>query len=96
MNETRYAIRMTTPKGDFWWTGTMIDTDDSGHGAFTSFGWSSAMRPRGGYMNMRLADEKAASLLESLGRMYEIERMDVVQIEWSAVFGWQPVAAESI
>ena len=47
-------------------------------------------------MKMRLADEKAASLLESLGRMYEIERMDVVQIEWSAVFGWQPVAAESI
>lgn len=90
MSETRYAIRMTTPKGEFWWTGSMTDRQDFGHGKFYSFGWTANRDNVDCYMRRRDADKKAAALESSLQRMFEIERIEVVPVQWSNFFGWQP------
>ena len=90
MNETRYAIRMTTAKGEFWWTGSMTERQDFGHGRFATFGWSESAYPTYAYTKSADADKKAASLESSLQRMFEIERVEVVPVQWSTVFGWQP------
>ena len=90
MNETRYAIRMTTSNGAFWWTGSMVDKQDFGHGRFSTFGWSENVSAAFAYVKSADADKKAASLESSLQRMFEIERIEVVPVQWSNFFGWQP------
>lgn len=88
MNEIRYAIRMTTSKGQFWWTGIMTDMDDAGHGKFLTFGWSGNSRRAYAYANQRNAAMKARSLADSLHRMFEFE-IEVDPVQWSVVWGWQ-------
>ena len=94
MNEPRYAIRMTTSNGAFWWTGRMADKDNDGHGSFTTFGWSEKCEPSFTAKRCAAANEKAAHLESSLRRMFEIERIEVVPVQWSAVLGWR--AAEEV
>jgi len=86
----RYAIRMKTPNGDFWWTGRMADRDNDGHGAFLTFGWVEKCGPV--YIRGLDAYTKAAHLEASLRRMFDIERIEVVPVQWSSVRGFQPVA----
>jgi len=89
MDEPRYAIRMTTANGVFWWTGRMADRDNDGHGPFTTFGWSEKCEPTFTAKRHAAAHEKAAHLESSLRRMFEIQRIEVVPVGWSAVLGWR-------
>lgn len=86
MNEIRYAIRMTTSKGEFWWTGSMSDLDDAGHGKFRTFGWSGSIRRSYTYASARDAVRRAQSLDDSLRRMFDFE-IEVAPVQWSAVWG---------
>ncbi len=93
MNEIRYAIRMTTAKGDFWWTGSMSDLDDAGHGKFRTYGWSENCRRACTYAKKGDAKKKAQSLADSLRRMFELG-IQVDAVQWSMVWGWRMAAEE--
>ena len=93
MSEIRYAIRMTTAKGEFWWTGSMTERQDFGHGRFATFGWSESAYPAYAYAKSADADKKAASLESSLQRMFDFE-IEVDPVQWSIVWGWRIAEVE--
>ncbi len=93
MNETRYIIRLITLKGEFWWTGSMSDMDDAGHGKFRTFGWSGNNRRAYAYANQRDAARKAKSLADSLHRMFDFE-IEVDPVQWSVAWGWRIAEVE--
>lgn len=69
---TRFVIRMTTTRGQFYWTNYVHNLN--------AFGWSDMAVDAQSYQNRRQTETRATALAAAFSRVFPIEHMEVVAV----------------